>query len=796
MPTVLELACIFVQFMNYADASTLQALPAPPGGTEPAGTAGVARRVAVRTLCAFTARTGDIDLRFVPAPTAQQGSAGHLRVQMRRGAGYEREVVLRGTHCGLEVRGRADGYDPQRRRVEEIKTFRGRFDAIRDNHRALHWVQAKVYGWLLCERESLAQIDVALVYLDLATDEETVLVERCDAAALRVHFEALCDAYAAWSLQEAQHHDALGVHLATLPFPHAAFRAGQRDIAQAVYRGASLGRHLLVEAPTGIGKTLATLFPLLKARALRKIDKVYFLTAKTSGRPIALEALRTLVGTGAPLRVIELTAREKVCEYPGRACNGEACPLARGFYDRVAAARAEAVSLAWLDRPALRRIALAHGICPYFLSQELVRWSDVVVGDYNHYFDTSAFLFAMMKEEEWKVSLLIDEAHNLLARARGMYTAELAGETLDALRHSAPNVVRPALNRIERAWRGIQDSQTADYAPADVVDEEFAQALQGAVSAIADHFAARPEDAHGTLQQFFFDAIHFSRLADAFDDHSVFESTLGELGTRQLAIRNLIPAPFLANRFGACRSAACFSGTLSPFDFYRQTLGLPEDTATLQVDSPFQGTQLNVRIAIDLSTRYRDRAVTRHRLIDLMARQYATQPGNYLAFFSSFDYLDSVRAAFAARHPHVPVWTQVRGMAESERDGFIARFQPDGRGIGFAVLGGAFGEGIDLPGSRLIGAFVASLGLPQQDAPNEVMRQRMETHFGDGWAYTYLYPGLQKVVQAAGRVIRTENDRGVLYLMDERFAQARVRKLLPPWWVLEDWRADASRQSK
>ncbi len=753
------------------------------GASESIGTADL-RRVAVRTLCAFTARKGDIDLRFVPAPTAQQGSAGHLRVQMRRDAGYESEVALRAVHGGLQVRGRADGYDPHRRRVEEIKTFRGRFDAIRDNHRALHWAQAKVYGWMLCQRESLAQIDVALVYLDLATDEETVLEERCDAAALRTHFESLCEAYESWSVQEARHHDSLSRGLAAQPFPHAAFRAGQREIAQSVYLGAARGRHLMVEAPTGIGKTLATLFPLLKARAQNKIDKVYFLTAKTSGRPVALEALRSLSGAEVPLRVIELTAREKVCEYPGRACNGDACPLARGFYDRVAAARAEAVSTAWLDRPTLRRIALAHGICPYFLSQELVRWCDVVVGDYNHYFDVSAFLFAMMREEEWKVSLLIDEAHNLLDRARGMYTAELAGETLDALRHTAPASLRPALNRIERGWRSIQDRQATNYAPADTLDGEFIQVLQGATTAIADHFAERPEDAHGTLQQFFFDLIHFARMADAFDTHSVFESTLGELGTRRLAIRNLIPAPFLAGRFGACRSAACFSGTLAPFDFYRQTLGLPEDTATLRVASPFDGSQLAVRITNDLSTRFRDRESTRDRLVALIGRQYAERPGNYLAFFSSFDYLESVRDIFIAHHPDVPVWSQSRNMSESDRDGFIARFRPDGRGIGFAVLGGAFGEGIDLPGSRLIGAFIASLGLPQLNAANEVMRERMEAHFGDGWAYTYLYPGLQKVVQAAGRVIRTEQDSGVLYLMDERFAEARIRKLLPPWWVI------------
>ena len=744
------------------------------------------RRVSVKTLCAFSAKAGDIDLRFVPAPTAKQGMAGHLRVQSRRGPEFQSEVSLSAAHAGLLVRGRADGYDPRRARVEEIKTFRGRFDAIRDNHRALHWAQARVYGWMLCVREGLAQIDVVLVYLDLGSDEETLLQERWSREALQSHFEALCDGYAAWADTEAAHQDALVAGLGALAFPHAAFRAGQRDIADAVYRCAAAGRHLLVEAPTGIGKTLATLFPLLKARAQRKIDKLYFLTAKTSGRPVALSALRQLRTADAPLRVLELVAREKVCEHPGKACNGEACPLARGFYDRLPAARAEAVRIAWLDRPALREVARTHAVCPYFLSQELVRWSDVVVGDYNHYFDGSAFLYALMKEEDWQVALLIDEAHNLLPRARGMYTAELDGEMLARVIGSAPASLQNALRPVERAWRLLLDDPAdAAYRLHPAIDETLAQSLQGAVSAMAEHFADHPEEAHGECQQFFFDALQFARLAEGFADHSVFESTRSADGRqRGLAIRNLLPAPFLQGRFAGCRSCTCFSGTLAPFDFHRQTLGLPDTTATLRVGSPFRSAQLDVRMPHDLSTRYRDRHRTLDRLTDLMARQFADRPGNYLAFFSSFDYLESARGRMAARHPTLPHWSQSRGMPEPERHAFIERFRPGGQGIGFAVLGGAFGEGIDLPGDRLIGAFVASLGLPQHNALNEAMRERMESRFGDGWAYTYLYPGLQKVVQAAGRVIRTEQDAGVLYLLDDRFRQPEVQALLPGWWNL------------
>ncbi|RZL90136.1 MAG: ATP-dependent DNA helicase [Variovorax sp.] len=739
----------------------------------------------VRALCAFAAKEGDLDLRFVPAPSAQEGLAGHRLVQSRRGAGYESEVSLASHFGKLQVRGRADGYDPRRHRLEEIKTFRGDFEAIKANHRALHWAQAKTYAWMLCERHGLASIDVALVYLDLGSEKEFVLDEACTREALREHFETLCGRFSAWAGQEAAHRADLDGALAALKFPHAEFRPGQRELAEGIYRSATASRCLLAQAPTGIGKTVATLFPLLKARPVQKTDRIFFLTAKTSGRSVALEALRFLADGRAPLRVLELAAREKVCEYPGRACNGDACPLARGFYDRLPAARGDAVRSAWLDRAELRRIALAHQVCPYFLAQELVRWCDVIVGDYNYYFDGSAFLYALMKEEEWRVAVLVDEAHNLLDRARGMYSAELDGETIDGVRPGAPPIVKRALGALQREWQLLQRDQGAAYCAHAEIPERFARTLQDAVATMAEHFTAQPDDAQGALQRLFFDVLHFARMAEAFGEHSTFESTIGEGRTRGLAIRNLVPAPFLRGRFAGAASAACFSGTLAPFSFYRDTLGLPADTATLEVGSPFRSDQLRVRVAMDVSTRLRDRPGSLAAIADIIALQFRQRPGNYLAFFSSFEHLESASAAFAVRHPEVPTWAQARGMREAEREDFVARFRQDGQGVAFAVLGGAFGEGIDLPGDRLIGAFVASLGLPQHNEPNEVMRERMQALFGDGYEYTYVYPGLQKVVQAAGRVIRTPQDEGVLYLLDDRFARKNVRELLPPWWDVQ-----------
>lgn len=745
-----------------------------------------ATTVSVKALCAFGAKAGDLDLRFVPAPSAREGMAGHSLVQARRDSDYQREVSLSTVFDGLlRVRGRADGYHPRQCRIEEIKTFRGDVERIKANHRALHWAQAKTYGWMLCEQFALPEITVALVYLDLDSGEETVLEERCTHDALHEAFGALCGRFATWARQESLHRATLAERFDALAFPHAGFRPGQRELAEGVFRAAASQRCLVAEAPTGIGKTVATLFPLFKGWTAQQTDKVFFLTAKTSGRAVALDSLRVL-GQGCPtLRVTELVAREKVCEYPGRACHGDACPLARGFYDRLPAVREAAAELAWLDRAALRELAQSHAVCPYFLAQEMVRWSDVVVADYNYWFDGSAFLYALTQEEGWRVSVLVDEAHNLLERARGMYSADLRETALDVARRVAPATLRRVLGHLQRAWRSVQALQTVDYVASDAVPEPFRQALQDTVAVLAEHFAQTPEAGSGPLQQFFFDALQFLRLADAFGSHSVLESHVGEEGADRLALRNLIPASFLRPRFEAARSTVCFSGTLAPFQFYRDALGLPDDTLSLAVDSPFRARQLKVQVAMDVSTRWRDRVGSLHRLVDIIATQFGQRPGNYLAFFSSFEYLDAAREALTERHPAVPVWAQSRGMREPEREAFVARFVADGQGVGFAVLGGAFGEGIDLPGARLIGAFIASLGLPQHNAMNEVMRERMDEQFGEGYEYTYLYPGLRKVVQAAGRVIRSESDDGVLHLLDDRFARPEIRRLLPPWWNVE-----------
>lgn len=786
--------------------------------------------VSVRSLCEFTAKRGDLDRRFTPSATALEGQAGQMAVYARRSPGYETELPLQG-QCGhLRVRGRADGYEADVNRLEEIKTLRGPLGLVPENRRALHWAQLETYGALIAADRGLAELELALVYVDADTQQETVLRETATAAALQAAFEARCRAFEAWAAQEATHREARDAALRALPFPLGELRPGQRLLAEAVYRAAAGARCLLAQAPTGIGKTLGTLYPLLRAMPAQQLDKIGYMTCKGTGRIAALDALRALrdvlpatpADDGPPrraLRVLTLVAKEQACEHPTKACHGDACPLASGFYDRLPAARAEAVRAAWLDPAAQRRIALAHGLCPYYLGQELLRWADVVVGDVHHAFDPHGQLFNLAQSQDWRVALLVDEAHNLIDRARAMYSATLGLNGVQDAARTAPKALRPPLRRLACELAALARAQAADYQAHDEVPDDFADALQLVNAVLGEHMQAHPLE-NGPLMQFYFETLSLQRALDKFGRHSLCdvqrslpaprtdrpavraaapvnlsllddpaaapaEDDSGDGGDgldAQLSIRCIVPGAFLQPRFEGLHSITLFSATLGPAEYQRDLLGLPDDTAWIDVPAPFPPEHLTVRVADRLSTRYEHRQASLDALVDLLATQHAGHPGNYLAFFSSFDYLDQAAARLALRHPDLPQWSQSRSMGDAARRAFLDRFVPDGRGIGFAVLGGAFAEGVDLPGTRLIGAFIATLGLPPVSPLQEQVRERLDAMFGADHGYADLVPGMQKVVQAAGRVLRSVDDRGWVWLLDRRYRRPEVRALLPAWW--------------
>ena len=598
-------------------------------------------RVAVRQLCEFAAKRGDLDHRFTPSPSAQQGIAGHKVVAARRASGRQNERAVSGRFEALQVRGRVDGFYPDRGALEEVKTHRGALERMPANHRCLHWAQARVYAALLCAELGLAELEVCLVYFEISSQQETTLVERCSAEMLKRFFEEVCRSFLAWGLQEIAHRRHRDEALTRLRFPHSSYRPGQRKLAENVFRAARHGRCLMAEAPTGIGKTVAALFPMLKACATEGLDKIFFLTAKGSGQPLAREAIDLLRSTepGLPLRVLELVSRETSCEHPDKACHGESCPLARGFYDRLPGARADAITRGSnLSREALRDVAGLHQVCAYYLTQELVRWADVVVADYNYVFDGTAALHALTLANEWKVALLVDEAHNLVERARSMYSAGLSQATLRGLRRTAPPELKLPLDRLARAWAAVAKVQRVPYVVLDAIPDRFASCLSDVVSAVNDALAEAPDAMDPALLGFYFDAVHFQRLIESFGAHSMIDSTLDADSSSMrshsctLCIRNVVPATFLQSRYAAAVATVMVSATLTPQRYYTDMLGLPADAGWLEVEPPFSASQLAVRVST-LSTRFADRGASLEPIAHLIAGQYERARGNYLAFF-------------------------------------------------------------------------------------------------------------------------------------------------------------------
>lgn len=810
----------------------------------------VAYTVSVRGLCEFTAKRGDLDRRFTPSATAIEGQQAQIDLASRRGPQYQTEVALQ-THVELlRVRGRADGYDPVRRCLEEVKTIRGHPDDVAPNRRHLHWAQLETYGALFCRARGVKELTLALVYIDLNTQAEIELRQQCSAHELEAAFVARCGGFLAWARQEAAHRTQRDAALRELAFPQATFRPGQRDLAEAVYRAASSARTLLAQAPTGIGKTLGTLFPLLRAMPAQHIDKIAYLTCKGTGRITALQALQRLRSAtpGQALRVIALVAKEQACEHPDKACHGDSCPLARGFYDRLPQARAEAVAEGWLDPEALRRVATQHQVCPYYLGQELLRWADVLVGDVHHVFDANGQLWGLAQSQDWRLAMLIDEAHNLLERVRRMHSADLSLRDLRSALALAPAPLRAGLGALLHAAQELASQQPQDYAVLEEIPQALLQSLQALNVALGEHFRRQPL-ALGPLLNLHFELMRFQRLAESFGEHSLFEvngtalpgepaasavpppfadspaastpaspetvATMlqhsepmrfaaeqlppawapefaplrqaecdddGNHDDSVLSLRNIVPARFTRPRFKGVHTTTLFSATLGPAAYQRDLLGLPEDTAWLDVPPAFAPENLRVRVAQRLSTRFAHRTRSLEALTEVVAEQFDAHPGNYLAFFSSFEYLERAAQRLATRRPDIAQWRQARTMDPAARAAFLQQFCTEGRGVAFAVLGGVFAEGVDLPGRRLIGAFIATLGLPPVSPRQAQIRARLDKLFGEGHGYADLVPAMQKVVQAAGRVLRTPEDRGWLWLMDDRYLSPQVVQLLPAWW--------------
>ena len=750
--------------------------------------------VAVKVLAEFCHREGDIDHRFTPSPTGSQGTEGHQRCYRRRPASYQPEYpVAIDTEWGaglLRVQGRADGYDSERALVEEIKTCRVDPARIPASVTRLHLAQGRLYAGLIAKQEDLPGLTVQLTWLQLDEDKEYPLEQFYTRAELDQFLQQTLSSYAGWLAQLAESVRLRDLGLASMAFPYVDFRAGQRQIAELVYKCVDQSGQLLLEAPTGIGKTAAVLFPAIKGLATDKHDRVIFTTAREVGRRTAEDTLRHFGSKGWCGSSLTLTARDKVCFSPGKACHGDDCPFARGYYDRLPAAREAALSKRQLNREAIELLAREHDICPYQLALDMVDWVDVVVADLHYVYSLTAGLSERASSDQNRWTVLIDEAHNLPGRARDMYRASLAKTELMHARLNTRGPVKSALDRINRVFLTLQKGQwdEPDYDCSTSIPEKMLLALQDFVSAAGEALAADPMvmQRNPGLLDFYFQVLQFLRVADQWGDEFRFEKTRGTgKQSLRLTLNCLDPARLLAQRQNHMHASIAFSATLSPTDWLRPALGYADSAVCRQLASPFAPEQLAVSLETGIDTRYKHRGATLGALSSRITEWLEQQPGNCIVYFPSYRYLQDCLSLLQSNEQMTAgrtLWIQGASADPAEREALLPLLQARRDVAAFCMLGGIFGEGVDLPGDALASVVIVGVGLPQVNRQTEQLREHFQAVYSRGFEFAYLYPGLQKVNQAMGRVVRGTTDRGHALLIDNRYGQRDYRSLLAPWW--------------
>jgi DNA excision repair protein ERCC-2 len=596
------------------------------------------------------------------------------------------------------------------------------------------------------------------------------------------------DRYLAWAVRVADGWRRRDASLAVLEFPFGVFRPGQLEMADAVRRTLRAGGRIFIQAPTGIGKTMAVLFPAVITLAEGLSRKIFYLTARTTGRQAAEKALEELRRRGMRLKSLALTAKERICFQPGGACTPEECGYAKGHYDRLPDARAEMFeSDAW-TRDAVEEIARRRQVCPFDFSLELSLWADLIVCDYNYAFDPKAYLRRFFLEGEDGYVFLIDEAHNLVDRSREMFSAEIRKQPYLSLRRSLKSqlpAVHRHLGRIN-AWmlsgrkRCLEDGNPrAEASP----PESLGPLLKDFINAAAKWLEKNEKAGfREELLERYFESNGFLRVAERFDEtYAALSEALPK--DFRLKLFCIDPSRQFAEALQRCRAAVFFSATLTPLDFFKDMLG-GGHADCLVLPSPFPPENLRALIANRISTLYRHRERTRTAIARLLEAFVGQRPGNYLLFFPSYEYLRMIRDAVRRPGPSTEFITQEPGMGERQREAFLARFDTERPGtlVGFAVMGGIFGEGIDLVGRRLSGAAVVGVGLPAVCLERDLIRAYFAEQRQEGFEYAYVYPGINRVLQAAGRVIRSETDRGAVLLIDQRYGMPGYRALLPESW--------------
>ncbi len=769
-------------------------------------------RISVRNLVEFLLRGGDIDNRRKGKRETEAMAAGarvHRKIQGRMGAGYQAEVSLKADYeveeLVISLEGRADGLFVRDGvpTVDEIKGVYWNIEAL-DEPLPVHRAQAMCYACMVLDSGRWNQepgigaepplVGIQLTYCHLENEEIRRFEEQLSPEEIRRYVARLLEEYAAWGMFLYHHRQRRNASIKGLSFPFS-YRPGQRELAVSAYRAMAQKKTLFIQAPTGIGKTMSVLFPAVMAVGEALGDKIFYLTAKTITRTVAEEAMEILRKHGLHMSSITLTAKEKLCpmteEGERPECNPEACPYAKGHFDRVNEAvfdyihreeRAGRESiLAWCER---------YQVCPHEFSLDLSDWLDVVICDYNYVFDPNVQLkryFADGVSGEYL--FLVDEAHNLVERAREMYSAELYKE--DFLKAGA--LVKPYSPKLARRLSScnkllLEMKRESDGAVVRDSVDAFALALTGAYGEMEKFLEEfRVLDQNEDFGSFYLAVRHFLNMYERLNDaYCIYTEPVNEQSFL-LRLYCVSPAKSLADCLSKGNSTVFFSATFLPIRYYKELLcGNTEETA-VYVPSPFDRSRRLLAAAKDVSSRYKRRNRQEYeRILDYILAVISGKKGNYLVYFPSYSYMEEVyQTALARELSEGPKFlVQSSRMTEADREEFLAQFEKKREDslAAFCVMGGIFSEGIDLKGERLIGVLVVGTGLPGICTEREILKGWYEKQGKDGFAYAYRYPGMNKVLQAAGRVIRTDTDEGIILLLDDRFLSGEYRRLFPREW--------------
>ncbi|MBU2645143.1 DEAD/DEAH box helicase [bacterium] len=758
-------------------------------------------KISVRDLVQSVLNSGDGNFGFISPNRALEGIMVHKLVQESREQGYRKEVpvaiTLKDTDIDLEIHGRIDGVyqNDTGTVIEEIKSTRRPLSGLDTAMNSLHLAQAQIYAYIFATQQHLDEVHVHLTYYHLDTGDTRTFEEQYRLTDLSVIFNQVTGVFLDRSREFHHWQIVRDRSIRDLTFPFPAFRKGQEvlidEVAQAV-----AGRYkLIAQAPTGLGKTLATLFPAIKSMVDGTSNRIFYLTARTPTREAAENALELLKQNGLRLKSITLTAKDKICFKTETYCEPDYCEYIAGYYDRLNDAIRDIFSNDRFPRERVVHFAEKHRICPFEFSLDLSLLCDCIICDYNYLFDPRVFLTRFFNTASNNYVFLVDEAHNLVERSRDMFSASLQKKDfLDLTKvvdKSKDNDLYQALKALNtylletRKTRGLQE---VHFAVEPEVPLAFIDRLEDFIAPAEAILSGRQDQSYrDRLLDLYYQAMFFIKIFRMAGQSEAFVCTFEQKNSNvRIKLLCLDPSQMIGKATAKSLSTIFFSATLMPEDYFFNLFGAIEGTdQSFQLESPFPPENLNICLIDSISTKYRFRQHSYDDIAAYLSVFVSQKKGNYLIYFPSFNYLHEVYERFKLRSAGLDLFKQERAMSETERDRFLENYT-EKRGkslVSFVVSGGIFGESIDLPGEQLIGVAIIGVGLPQINQERDLIRHYFESHSGSGFHYAYTYPGMNRVLQAAGRLIRTATDRGALLLIDDRFASTLYRRLFPSGWA-------------